>query len=354
VVRADGSPVTSFTVNGREVSDAGGAFRLEAPRSGKAKVAVKAAGLAPALVRARGVRGEVVMPDVVLGPGVTVVGEAIDAGTRAPVAGAHATLVDPGELEDALSAGGELTRLVEPAASGPSGVFVLENAPRGNMALLVQHPRYRPELRPVATSEGRAEVALHRGGTIAGTVQGSGGESVAGARVVAASRSALDAAEGRTDAAGRFQLGPLRPGRYAVLAALPAGAPALGSQSVEVAEGKAAEAAFRPRASGATVRVRVLGAARGPATGEVLLARGDVPQPASLAALLESATLLSPGRQNPAVIADVPPGAYTLFVVREVEGQEPALVRRQVQVPSSGEVVVEVQLPEIARPAASG
>jgi hypothetical protein len=354
VVRTDGTPVTRFALNGTAISSPDGAFRLEAPRSGTVKMVVRSEGNATALARATGVVGEVAVPDIVVDPGVAVSGEVLDADTRMPVAEAHAALADRVDVEATLASGEELTQLVEPATTGSGGMFFLERAPRGRLVLLVSHPRYRMELLEVDTNDRRADLTLKRGGSVSGRVLSAAGQPLAGTRVVALSRSAMDAREGKTDSNGHFQLGPLHPGRYMVLARPADAAQVLGSQVVEVTEDKVASAEFRARADGTTVRVRIVDERGAPVAGEALLAHGDVPLPGSFAALAESAPLLPAARHgNAQVIAHVPPGAYTLFVLRD--GQpEPAFVREALDVKPGAEMSVEVKVPDRAAMSGSG
>ncbi|HYQ80286.1 MAG TPA: carboxypeptidase-like regulatory domain-containing protein [Anaeromyxobacteraceae bacterium] len=334
--------MTRFDVNGRAVADEEGAFRVEAP-GGAARIAIHADGLATALRRARQVRGETVLPDVVLEPGVAVVAEVVDAATQAPVPDAHAALADAEDVEDAWRSGEPMVRIVEPAAAGRGGMLLLERVPRGDWLVLVHHPAYRLELAEFRPQGQAIRVELHRGGSVSGRVLGTGGRPLAGVRVVAVSRSALDAGEGRTDAQGHFRVGPLHPGRYAVTAASPDGrAQPLGSLPVAVRDGEVASADLRARTGGATVKVRVVGA-RGEAVGAgALLCPGEVASPTTLAGLLESTPVYpAHGRASPLVIPSVPAGRHTLFVIG-ASGQ-PAH-RQVVEVPAKGEVSLEVRL----------
>ncbi|MGZ5958688.1 MAG: carboxypeptidase-like regulatory domain-containing protein [Myxococcaceae bacterium] len=340
--------MTRFTLNGTAVSNPGGAFRLDAPRSGKVKMVVRSEGNATALARAKGVVGEVAVPDVVVDPGVAVVGEVLDADTQMPVVEAHAALADLEDVETTLATGEDLTRLVQPAATGSGGMFLLEHAPRGRYVLLVAHPKYRMELVEVDTNDQRADLTLKRGGTVSGRVHSAGGRPAGGTRVVALSRSAMDAREGKTDANGQFQLGPLHPGRYVVLAWSAGSGQPLGSEVVEVVASKVASVDFRVREDGTDVRVRILDERGVPVAGEALLARGDVPLPRTFAGLAESAALLpAASHGDPQVIPHVPPGAYTLFVLRD--GQpEPAFVREALEVKPGAGMNVEVKVPDLA------
>jgi hypothetical protein len=343
-VRSAQGPVTRFSVNGRPVSDPDGVFRVDAPRGGTVKIVIRADGFATALVRARQVRGETILPEVVLEPGIAVVAEIVDAGTQAPVPDSHAALADAEEVEETWASGEPMTRLVEPAAAGRGGMLLLERVPRGSWLVLVHHPDYRLALTEFRPQDQATRVALHRGGSVSGRVVGTGGQPLAGTRVVAVSRSALDATEGRTDAQGRFSFGPLHPGRYAVLAASPDGrAQPLGSLSVEVRDGEVAAADFKARSGGATVQVRVLDARGQAARADVLLAPGEVARPASLSGLLESTSVYpASGRGTLQFFPSVPAGRHTLFVLR---GSGETAWRETVEVPPSGDVTLEVRLP---------
>jgi hypothetical protein len=339
-----GGPVAHFSVNGRPVSDPDGVFRVEAPPDGTVKVVIRAEGFATALVRAHDVRGEKVLPDVVLERDVAALAEIVDAATEAPVPDAHAALADQEEVEEAWASGEPMTRLVEPAATGRGGMLRLDRVPSGHWLLLVQHPDYRLELAELRPPDQTTRVALHHGGSVSGRVVDASGQPLAGARVVAVSRSALDATEGRSDAEGRFGFGPLHPGRYAVLAASPgASAQPLGSFPVEVRDGEVAAADFKARSSGATVRVRILDASGRATAADALLAPGEVARPASLAGLLESTPVYPASGRGPLqVIASVPAGRHTLFVLRRPG--EP-IWSETVEVPASGDLDLEVRLP---------
>jgi hypothetical protein len=234
-------------VNGRPLRHPDGRFDLAGPADGGlASVIVQSEGFAPTVVRTTvPVDTEVPLLDVALGPGVELVGEVLDAATLRPVVEARATLADPVEVER-LREGQKLTRLVDPGLTGRGGFFLVSRAPLGSFLLVVYHPGYRLEVQEIDTSAGYAHAILHRGGAIAGSVRSEGGAPVAGARVVAVSPAAVDAAETRTDGSGRFRLGAVRPGRYQLLPLVQGGR--VGSTlDVEVADDVVAEATLRLR-----------------------------------------------------------------------------------------------------------
>jgi hypothetical protein len=223
-------------------------------------------------------------------------------------------------------------------------MLLVERVPRGEWLVLVHHPDYRLELAEFHPQDQATRVALHRGGSVSGRVVGAGGQPLAGTRVLAVSRSALDATEGQTDAEGRFRFGPLHPGRYAVLAASPDGrTQPLGSISVEVRDGEVAAADFTARSGGARVQVRVLDAGGQAAAMSVLLAPGEVARPANLSRLLESTPVYPASvRGSLQVFDSVPAGRHTLLVLR---GSGETAWAEAVEVPASGEVTLEVRLP---------
>ncbi len=97
VSRADGTPVTSFTVNAVRFENPRGAFHILVPPEGTFRVVVRAPGLAPGVVHIQGAEGKkLVMPDIVLGRGEDVLGEVLDAETGKPLPGAYVALADPG------------------------------------------------------------------------------------------------------------------------------------------------------------------------------------------------------------------------------------------------------------------
>jgi hypothetical protein len=217
VMRARGGPVTSFTVNGVQFSDPQGRFKVLTPPQGEFRVVVRAEGFAPNVFHVQGASGKKLqIPEITLGAGEHVLGEVLDAETELPVTDARATLADPAKLERLRFVRPE--RLAPLGVSGAGGWYELRRVPRGFLVLVVNHPDYLPEFVPVNTRDALPTVYLHRGGTIAGAVRDARGAPAAGVRVVALSEEAGDGAEAAVDAAGRFELRRLRPGRYRVVA----------------------------------------------------------------------------------------------------------------------------------------
>jgi hypothetical protein len=241
ITRSGGAPVARFTVNGVAFEDREGRFKVLTPPDGEFRVVVRSEGFAPNVFHVQGASGKKLrVPEISLGDGEHVLGEVVDD-RGAPVAAARATLADPAQLER--------LRFIRPeqvaglGVTGRGGWFELRGVPRGRLVLVVEHPEYLPAFLPVNTRERLPTVVLRRGGAIAGTVRDVAGAPVPGARVVALSGEALDAAEVHADIRGRFQTSRLRPGRYEV-AAFVFGA-AAEVRGVEVADGEVADVAVR-------------------------------------------------------------------------------------------------------------
>jgi len=238
VIRASGSPVTAFTVNGVRFESPDGRFRILTPPQGEFRVVVRAEGFAPNLFHVQGASGKKLqIPEIRLGNGEHVLGEVLDADTEMPVADARASLADPAKLERLRFVRPE--RVAPLGVSGNGGWYELRRVPRGLLVLVVNHPDYLPEFVPVNTREPLPTVRLHRGGAIAGAVRDLRGRPVPGVRVVAFSETENDGAEASSDPAGRFELKKLRPGRYRVVALKFGRATEVGE--VTVADGAVAE-----------------------------------------------------------------------------------------------------------------
>ena len=242
VTRADGRPVTRFTVNANSFDDEAGAFRILVPPEGDFRVVIRAPGFAPNVIHVQGAAGKkLVMPEITLGQGEDFIGEVLDADTEQPVAGARIALSDPAKIERLRLVRPE--RLVNAVTTGMGGFYKIGGSPRGLLMLVVAHPGYLTEFVPVNTKERPKTVYLHRGGAISGMVRGSRGQPLAGARVVAVSEAALDGGEVVTDSSGRYRITGLRPGSYQ-LAALDSRSEVAAPGDVRVADGTATAVAL--------------------------------------------------------------------------------------------------------------
>lgn len=243
VVRKDGTPVTSFTVNGLRFNDASGSFKVLVPPEGSFRVVIRAAGFAPSYIQVEGAAGKKLsMPEIVLGQGEKVIGEVVDAETGMPVPGAAVSLADPAKIERLRFVRPE--RLADVAKTGIGGYYLLERAPRGLLLLVVRHPSYLTEFVPVNTRNNPPTVTLHKPAALKGVVRSANGGLAAGVRVVALSEQVYDGGEVRTDSFGRWSIDGLRPGPYKVHA-LGKGAAGEGGTAVELQDGKTATIALQ-------------------------------------------------------------------------------------------------------------
>ncbi len=254
VTRKDGTPITSFTVNGMRFNDPAGNFKILVPPEGHFRVVIRAAGFAPNNIQVEGAAGKkLVMPEIVLGQGEKVIGDVVNAETGMPVSDASVSLADPAKIERLRFVRPE--RLADVTKTGKGGFYLLTRAPRGLLLLVVRHPSYLPEFVPVNTRNAPPTVTLHKPGTLKGVVRDANGGLAAGVRVVALSEQVYDGGETKTDSFGRWTLTGLRPGPYQVHA-LGAAASAEGSKPVELQDGKTVTVALELGKEGSANQLR--------------------------------------------------------------------------------------------------
>ena len=301
--------------------------------------------LRPHIRRHRAARADALpgLPALPAEPSLAFRGEALDAGTGLPVAGASAVLAEPQDM---------LGRLSPPppgrgrcGLSDAGGRFDLSAPPAARWWLLVHHPAYLPELVELPAGAATGAVRLRRAASIAGRVLDASGAPLSGVRVRALCPSAVDVAEAESGADGAYRLDGLRPGRWIVLpaegrAALPDG---LGAAVLCLSDGEAATAELRASAGRATVRVRPLDARGRPCCAELLLAP-SAPRPArTLDELLARGPILA--SRDARAIPRVPAGHWTLYVVRETGAEEPDINGVSIEV-GDQDLSLELRLPD--------
>jgi hypothetical protein len=221
VTRADGSPVTRFTVNTIKFEDPQGAFKILVPPEGEFRIVIRADGYAPNVIHVQGAAGKKLqIPEITLGGGEDVMAEVLDGVSGMPVASARVGLADPYKVERLRFVRPE--RLGDLAVTGEGGWFKLSKAPRGLLMLVVSHPDYLTAFVPVNTRGVVPTINLQRAGRIAGLVRDARGHPAPGVKIVAVSEGAIDGAETVADPRGAFEIRSLRPGAYTI-AALPGG-----------------------------------------------------------------------------------------------------------------------------------
>lgn len=253
ITRSDGTPVTSFTVNGMRFNDRAGNFKILVPPEGHFRVVIRAPGFAPNYISVEGAAGKkLLMPEIVLGQGEKVIGEVVDAETGMPVPDASVSLADPAKIERLRFVRPE--RLADVAKTGAGGFYMLTRAPRGMLLLVVRHRDYLPEFVPVNTRKTPPVVTLHKPATMKGVVRDASGALAAGVRVVALSEQVYDGGETKTDSFGRWTLNGLRPGPYQVHA-LGGAVNAESTTPVELQDGRTATVALELAPQGSAAQL---------------------------------------------------------------------------------------------------
>jgi hypothetical protein len=155
--------------------------------------------LAPARGRTAAERHE----DLVLDIADATLAGSLDDTTGAPVAGARLEVMD-GSTEGRR------------AVVAADGTFSIDMLPPGHLHVRIEHPAYPTgELDVVASSTGeRVRLVLALGGAIEGVLlDNSTGAAVASTPIAAAGPGGATA-EATSDNAGRWKLGPLKPGKW--------------------------------------------------------------------------------------------------------------------------------------------
>jgi protocatechuate 3,4-dioxygenase beta subunit len=308
-------------------SDAQGRFRLGLVRAVRHVVRIEAEGLAPE--RREDVPAGSFL-EVGLRPGAALSGTVRVATTGDPITGARVAATVGRPLPWVPEAGAVVSQ------TDSDGRFRMTGLPPGGKDLRVVAPGYRLARQASAEAVGEVRVLLARGGaSIEGAIVDPEGYAVEDALVRAEPDQGEAPAAVRSDAAGRFVLASLEPGRYTIVARAEGFAPTL-AHDIELAEGRTARVPLRLW-PGAAVTGRLVAGRGEPATGTASFAQLDgSPVPWSVLGLLTDAADAG-GRFR---IAAVPSGTHLL----EVQGEGHAPLQRDVRV---GGRDVEVDLGDI-------
>ncbi len=196
------------------MSDRLGAFSFAAVPAGSHKVAVQAVGY---LAWSQAFTVEPDSPpkpvEVELKRGAVLSGRVVSEGGQ-PIEGAKVSLAkgpDEGAISDLAMVG---------ASSDGEGLYRLEGLPAGPQQIQVLHPDYIPERRQIhlEASATTRDFTLRSGAELAGQVVDDRDEPVPGARIsLTAEENPVGIDSRWTDAAGRFQVPGLTPGRYSLV-----------------------------------------------------------------------------------------------------------------------------------------
>jgi Carboxypeptidase regulatory-like domain len=130
----------------------------------------------------------------------------LEDATGAPVGGAHLDVV--GGVSDGRH-----------AIVAADGTFTIDLLPAGRLRLHIEHPAYPPddvEVIAAADNQARARLRLALGGGVEGALLDASSGAPIPSVTLAASGPANALAEASTDTAGRWKLGPLKPGRWKI------------------------------------------------------------------------------------------------------------------------------------------
>ncbi|MBS1117855.1 MAG: hypothetical protein H6Q90_83 [Deltaproteobacteria bacterium] len=206
-------------------SDDEGMYRL-GPVSGTVELTATAYGHADAtrtleLALVAGPTAAERHEDLVLAVADAVLAGTLDDTSGAPVSGAQIEVI--GGNPAGAPVGGRSPGVIGGAGEGRraivavDGTFAIDMLPAGPLRVRVTHPDYPPvELDSVASSGDRAKVRLRLalGGAVEGVLLDDASGSPLAGMVISAYGPAGSTADTTTDPAGRWKLGPLRPGHW--------------------------------------------------------------------------------------------------------------------------------------------
>lgn len=363
VLHRDGTPLTSFFLNGEKRQDAEGRFSFPIRESGTVRLSVWTVELAGVDRTVDVQEGAVVeLPPIVLDEGRSIEGRVVDA-AGAPVEGA---LVDVGGGEPpsileisyfSTHGGGFRTLSTRRGAvrTGAEGSFKLPHVAQQPGYIVVQHPHYMSYARAFDGFD-PVTVTLASGARVLGVVQDAAGAVIPGT-VRARSESQNAISESQED--GSYVLWGLRPGEYS-LEILDSdrrtGGRVFRSKKVTVPASGDVRVDFREVATGTDVLLDVHETSDSPSEGGFVLFPGLVRAPTDLASArsLEGGAKPDYGAARQQTFRRVQPGPYTLIFFRW-QGNKVGVFTQAVEVAETPDrqtvrVVIPEQLPTFAVP----
>jgi protocatechuate 3,4-dioxygenase beta subunit len=176
VVGPDGSPFPRFTVNGRTVSGATGAFAVPFEETGQERLELSAPGMASVLRTVQVRQGiDVDLGEVRMGEGRRVTGRVVDAETGAPVAEVRVQIIDTAPNGFGSSYESGLLKL-----TGEDGTFELAQVESRPLMLGVQHRDYLEARIPLGASAQTVPVTLDPGARVEVTLRDAQGRPLEG------------------------------------------------------------------------------------------------------------------------------------------------------------------------------
>ncbi len=339
VVRADGTPVTRFQLNGVEVKDPRGAFTHPIGQSGKVTLVFSAPRLASTsreLQVEKGVDTE--LGEVVLDTGRTIRGKVVDVATGAPLSGAVLDMrTEPVDSDLGIY----VNERRGAVRTQRDGTFTLPNVEERPLTLVVAHPEYMQGRMALEPNQTEVTVALDMGATLRGTVhtEEKGTPSVF-IQALDGSFQKVASMSGST-----YELRGLPAGSYVVrvLGMRREGAHTIHPQRVELPARSVVTLDLEEARTGATLRLRLVGETKSDLG--VILVPGSHPAPDSFEALLRMGGSSYPpyleSEKGPYTFRFIPAGTYTLLLLRRA-GQDAELYREELELPAQGEVSRDV------------
>jgi len=354
VVRADGSPVTRFGLEGDMHEDARGAFRLPIRRDGERVLVFTAPGLATTVRRLQVREGVGVdLGEVVMGTGRAVRLRVVDAEGSKPVAGALVDVHQPLDTQATLDRSllypyrkGESLERSSLVRTGPDGTVVLPHLEEQPLEVLVLSADHLTTTVPLGARERELTVTMTRGARLVGLV--SVGEEQTGNGMAEVRTEDGRYVADATITEGVFSTLALEAGRYVVRIELlytkDRVMPSFPAQGVEVPAGRLVPVHFDAPREGADLEVH-----SAETVGRYLLLPGSWPLPATRERF-QAARNAAHGcltrtekDQRRCIFELLPAGRYTLLAVRDSRARPLELHREEVVVPPSGTVSLRVQ-----------
>jgi protocatechuate 3,4-dioxygenase beta subunit len=345
VLKPDGSPVQSFEVDGRAVSDSGGKFDIpvpdaealqyEASQSKPLVVHVHAAGFSTARRELSSqLTQDFDLGDIPLSAARTVAGKVVDEATGAALAGVAIAVSPPDDN------GATWWRGAEPSAfSDGEGKFKF--AADADIVLRARRDGYAPWSSSGSVPD-QLTIALKAGSRIAGSVHSKSGEPLKDLAVWALMPGERSSpGQATTGADGAFEISGLAPGTYQVHVVSKRPFTAM---TATVPETGLARADFVERSGGASMVLSFEG--ENEPSWHVLVP-GEVAPPVALKELA-SLFRIAPSNEDSASprYDSLSLGRYTLFVF-ETDDSGMRFDRRIIDLRSEGEQRISMQLPSM-------
>lgn len=176
VINEAGAPITDFLADMMPVKSADGVFRQAVEWGFESPLMISAEGYAPRQIPVEvQPERELDLGDIVLTRGRTLRGRVVDADTGAPLPGAR-VMQDPGAGPQGLAM--EARYRKEGVITNGAGVFVLENAPAGDVLVAALHPDYPLKLETLSGGASEPTIRLPRGAKVEGRILTSDGQGL--------------------------------------------------------------------------------------------------------------------------------------------------------------------------------